>query len=214
MSKRLFGAALAALVALTFGLAACGGDDAKPLAQIDKLNGVSTQVAFDKGFVKALGQLKLTPGTVGKASFKQGGAAASFPITGGDVKYYDPNSDTRPYVQGTIDHKGSGLSLDSGKTKVELTNFVIDPGSSELMGQVKANGKVAAKSALLFNLDGSTLKPLKMNKKKSTAILAGTKVLLSKPAAELLNKTFKTKALKGGFPIGVSTITVKVPKKK
>lgn len=212
MSRSRIFSLLAIVAVLALGLAACGGDDAKPVAQIDKLKGVSTQVAFDKGFVKALGQLKLKPGTVGKAKFKKGGAAVSFPITGGNVKYFDPSSDVRPYVQGQIVHKGSGLSLKAGGTKVELTNFVIDPGSSELMGRVTANGKVAVKRALLFNLDGSTLKPLKTKKKRGVAVLAGTKVLLSKPAAGLLNKTFKTKALKGGFPIGISTITVKLPK--
>ena len=203
-----------ALIAATIslGLAACG-DDPKPVAQIDKLShGKSTSVAFDKGFVKALGSLGLTPGTVGKASFKKGGAAVSFPITGGDVKYYDPASDTRPFVQGTIKHKGSGLSLDSGKTKVKLTDFLIDPGTSELTGKVTANGKVAAKNALLFTLDGSTLKPLKMKKKQNAAVLTGTTVELSQDAADLLNKTYKTKALKGGFKIGISTITVGLPK--
>ena len=57
-------------------------------------------------------------------------------------------------------HEGSGLSLTAGKTKVELTDFVIDPGTSELTGTVSVNGKEAAEDALLFNLDGSTLKPL------------------------------------------------------
>ncbi len=210
MLKQRIGA-LSLIAAVSVGLVACG-DDPKPEAKIDKLTGQDTQVAFDKGFVKALGSLKLTPGTVGDASFKQGGAAASFPITSGNVKYFDPKSDVRPYVQGNIVHKGSGLSLDSGKTKVELTDFVIDPGTSELTGKVTANGKVAAKSALLFTLDGSTLKPLKTEKKKGTAVLDGTTVELSKDAAGLLNKTFDTKALKGGFKIGISTITVKLPK--
>lgn len=209
---KLGAVALTILASLSLALAACGGNDTKPVAQIDKLTGKSTQVAFDKGFVKALGKLKLTPGTVGKAKFKKGGAAVSFPITAGNVKYYDPKSDVRPYVQGEIVHNGSGLSLKAGKTKVELTDFVIDPGTSELTGTVSANGKVAAKDALLFNLDGSTLKPLKTEKKQNAAVLTGTKVLLSAPAAKLLNTTFKTKALKGGFEIGVSTITVALPK--
>jgi hypothetical protein len=41
---------------------------------------------------------------------------ASFPITGGSVTYYEPGSDS-PYVQGEIDHDGSGLGLTgSGRT--------------------------------------------------------------------------------------------------
>ena len=42
----------------------------------------------------------------------------------------------RPFVQGIIDHEGSGLSLTAGDTTVELTDFVIDPGTSELTGTV------------------------------------------------------------------------------
>lgn len=38
--------------------------------------------------------------------------------------------------------------------------------------------------------------------------LQGTEVVLSAEAAELLNSTFGTDALAGGFPIGTATITV------
>ncbi len=71
-----------------------------------------------------------------------------------------------------------------------------------------ANGKVAAKDALLFDLDGSTLKPLSVDENAGTATLAGTQVLLSQDAADLLNQTFKTDALAGGFLIGISSIEV------
>lgn len=217
MTKRI-AAMLMLIAALAVGVAACGDDDSsssgssssnsdqEPVAQINDLTGVDTAVTLDQGFVDALGQLELTPGTVGDATLKDG--VAAFPITGGDVTYYDPSQPLRPYVQGTINHDGSGLSLDSGKTKVELTDFVVDPGTSELTGTVTANGEVAAEGAVLFDLDGSTLKPLAVNEQDGTATLAGTKVLLSSDAADLLNKTFKTDALAGGFLIGVSAITV------
>ena len=219
MTKR-FITMLALFAVLAVGVAACGSDsndstssssgsssssgDGKPLAEIPKLTGVDTQVALDAGFVDALGKLKLTPGVVGDATLKDGTVA--FPITDGDVKYFDPKSDVRPYVQGTIDHKGSGLSLTAGKTEVELTDFVIDPGASTLTGTVSVNGKVAADSALLFDLDGSTLKPLAME--GNNAVLEGTTVELSSDAAALLNDTFKTDALQGGLKIGISKITV------
>jgi hypothetical protein len=58
----------------------------------------------------------------------------------------------------------------------------------------------------LFQLDGSTLKPLRAAKK--TAILQGTKVEVSKDAAPLLNKTFKTDAVKPGLLVGIATITI------
>jgi hypothetical protein len=226
MTKRL-AALLMLLAVFAFGFAACGDDDesttsgdstsaesaepGEPVAEIDPLTGVATKVTLDKGFVDALTQLKLTPGVVGDATLEDDGAAVQFPITGGNVTYYDPAEPYRPYVQGTIEHDNSGLSLTAGKTVVELTDFVIDPGTSELFGTVSANGKVAAENAKLFDLDGSTLKPLQTDEGAGTATLEGTTVLLSDDAAALLNDTFKTDALAGGFPIGISEITVELP---
>ena len=211
--------AFASVGVLALGAAACGSDDdsgststaaaakAKPVAQIDSLTGKDTSVALDGGFLKALGTLKLTPAAVGSAAISKT-RVASFPITGGNVTYYKPGS-VSPYVQGEIDHDGSGLSLTSadGK-KVELTDFVVDPGTSTLTGTVSVDGKVAADSAPLFFLDGRTLQPLKTNSSAGTATLQGTTVKLKQDAAALLNKTFGTDALKGGLPIGVATITV------
>jgi hypothetical protein len=205
---------LVAALALAVGVAACGDDssddssssaDTKPVAAIDPLTGVDTSVALDSGFLDALKQLKVTPGTVGDAQLK--GTDVSFPITGGSVTYYDPASSVRPYVQGLINHEGSGLSLTAGGTKVELTDFVIDPGTSQLTGTVSVDGKEAASDAVLFELDGSTLQPLKTNPDGS-ATLTGTTVLLSDDAAQLLNDTFGIQDLQGGLKIGISTITV------
>ena len=179
----------------------------EPVAQIDPVTGVDTQVTLDAGFVDALTALKVTPAPVGTATISKAGVAA-FPITGGNVTYYNPASDYRPFVQGILMHDGSGLSLTAGSTKVELTAFVIDPGTSTLTGTVSVNGKVAAKDALLFNLDGSTLKPLISNP-DGTATLEGTTVKLSDDAAGLLNDTFGITDLKGGLVIGISAITVK-----
>jgi hypothetical protein len=213
-------AALAASAALALGASACGGDDqssstststgsapssAKPLASIPRLSGQSTAVTLDGGFVKALQSLKLTPAPVGDATISKSGVA-SFPITGGNVKYFKPGS-VSPYVQGEIDHSGSGLSLTGGGKTVKLTDFVVDPGKSVLTGKVTVDGKVAAKRAPLFFLDGRTLKPLQ-SKSNGTAVLQGTTVKLKDSAAQLLNKTFGVSALKNDLVIGVATITV------
>jgi hypothetical protein len=205
-------AAVAAAIALATGAAACGsssdsssGSSGKPVAQIDSLSGKSTAVALDGNFVKALQSLKLTPAPVGSASISKAGVA-SFPITGGNVTYYKPGS-VSPFVRGKIDHSGSGLSLTGGGKTVKLTNFVVDPGTSELTGKVSVDGKVAAKSTPLFFLDGRTLQPLE-SKSNGTAVLQGTTVDLKPGAADLLNQTFGVKALKGGLKIGVARITV------
>src|SRR4051794_15793796 len=210
-------AVAAAVSSLTLGAAACGSSSSsnasssgssssspKPVAQIDQLTGRSTAVTLDSGFVGALKTLKLTPAPVGDASISQAGVA-SFPITGGNVTYYKPGS-VSPYVQGEIDHAGSGLSLTGGGKTVKLTNFDIDPGKSVLTGTVSVDGKVAAQSAPLFFLDGRTLKPLQSQ--GDTAVLEGTTVKLKGSAADLLNQTFGVNALKDGLVIGVAKITV------
>ena len=207
---------LAAVAALATGAAACGSDDdtatagdkpaqaAKPVAQIDALTGQVTAVKLDAGFVQALGDLKLAPGVLGNAKLENG--SLKFPITGGNVTYYKPGS-VSPYVQGEIDHDGSGLSLTGGGKKVDLTDFVVDPGKSLLTGKVTVDGKVAAPSAPLFFLDGRTLEPLRTTD-DGRAVLEGTTVKLKEESAALLNKTFGVDALKGGFVIGVAKITV------
>ena len=208
------GLAVTALLAAPT-LAACSSTDntttstsasaaATPVAKIDTLTGHSTAVKLDAGFLEALSTLKLAPGTVGTAKLTDG--SLTFPITGGNVTYYTPGSIT-PYVTGDIKHTGSGFSLTAGTTKVDLTNFDIDPGTSKLMGDVSVNGTSAAKSAVLFDLDGNTLKPLQTGA-NNTAILEGTRVLISADAAGLLNKTFKTNAVKPGTLVGIAKITV------
>jgi len=208
-------ATLASVAALAIGAAACGDDEEQstpaaaasqpePVAQIDALSGKNTAVTLDAGFVEALGTLKLTPAPVGDATISRAGVA-SFPITGGNVTYYEPGT-VSPYVQGEINHDGSGLSLTGGGKTVELTDFVVDPGASVLTGTVSVDGEVAAESAPLFFLDGRTLNPLQAE--GSTAVLEGATVKLKEEAAALLNDTFATDALAGGLVIGVAKITV------
>jgi hypothetical protein len=213
-------AALATCATIAFGVAACGNESstgstggstsssetrAKPAAQIDQLTGRSTAVTLDGGFVEALTSLKLTPAPVGDAKISDAGTA-TFPITGGNVTYYEPGT-VSPYVQGEIAHDASGLSLTGGGKTVELTDFMIDPGKSVLTGTVTVDGEVAAESAPLFFLDGRTLEPLE-SKSNGTAVLAGTTVKLKAEAADLLNQTFGVQALEEGLVIGVAKITV------
>ncbi|WP_134739487.1 hypothetical protein [Nocardioides sp. 503] len=217
--KRFIGGVAAAAL-LAFPLAACGSDDdstssssssessapakaPEPVASIDALTGESTAIALDQGFVDALTTLKLTPGVTGDAKLTDG--SLIFPITGGNVSVFEPGS-VPNYVVGQIQHENSGLSLTAGDTKVELTNFNVDPGVSRVYGDVSVNGKTVVTSAFLFNLDGSTLEPLKTE--GTNAILTGTQVQISDVAAPLLNDTFKTDAVKPGLLVGIATITV------
>jgi hypothetical protein len=222
-AKKLIVASVALSAAL--GLGACSSDNSsaasdsstassntqigrpEPIASLSAIPaGGSTAVALDTTFVSALGSLGLTPATVGTATLADG--SVSFPITGGTVTVFDKSSGYRPYVQGTLLHQNSGLSLTAGGTTVELTNFTVDPGTpARLFGDVAVNGQQAAASAPLFDLDGTTLNPITMDS-SGNAVLQGTTVKLSPEAAALLNQTFGTDALAGGLVIGIATITV------
>ena len=200
--------AVAGIAMLAVPLAACGSSSSdsgapQPVARVDSLTGDTTAIALDKGFTDALTSLKLTAGTVGTAKLQNG--SLIFPITGGSVRVFK-KGEVVPYVIGEIQHEGSGLSLSAGGTKVELTNFNVDPGVQRVYGDVTVNGKVAATSAYLFTLDGATLKPLTTS--GDTATLTGTQVEISPVAAPLLDSTFGTDAVKPGLLVGIATITL------
>ena len=216
---------LAATAALALGASACGGDEEEstpasgggdqpaqtqqetqpePVAAIDDLDGQTTNVELDSGFLEALESLGVTPGVVGDA--KLDGATLKFPITGGDVKYFEPGT-VSPFVQGEVLHEGSGLSLTAGGKTVELEDFNVDPGASVLTGRVSVDGEVAADEAPLFFLDGSTLEPLRTTD-DGRAVLEGTTVELKAEAADLLNETFGIQDLEEGLTIGIAKLTL------
>ena len=191
----------------TASSSAAATPSASPTPALDtEVGGKTTQITLDSGFTDALKTLKLTPGVVGDAKLSDAGVL-TFPITGGHVTYYDPSTGVRPYVQGELDHKGSGLSLSAGGKKVELTNFVIHPGNnSYVSGDVSLNGTSVVKDANLFRLDGSTLNPVTMS--DGAYVLEGTTVYVSSDAAALLNKTFGTDAVTDQLKVGVAKLTV------
>jgi hypothetical protein len=177
-----------------------------PVAAVPEIFGGNTAVALDSNFLAALTSLGVTPGVVGTATLTNGSVA--FPITGGSVVYWSPTGSYKPYVQGIIEHDGSGLSLTAGGTEVDLTNFTVNPGNSKLYGDVSVNGTVAATQAYLFDLHGKSLKPLQVD--GNNAILQGTKVAISPDAAALLNKTFGTTGVPSELLVGVATITAQI----
>lgn len=206
---------------LATSLAACGSNsdttgsspastpaaapDTKPVADLKDLSkGKMTEVTLDPGFVAGLTSLKLTPSPIGTAKISTDGVA-SFPITGGNVTVYKPGAVT-PYIQGKIQHAGSGLQLVGGGKTVKLEDFIVDPGTSTLTGKVTVDGQVAFPAAPLFFLDGRTLKPVSMQ--GTDAIVEGTTVSLTKEAATALNGVFGTTALTPFFKVGVAKITV------
>ena len=216
-------AVLALAAGLTLGLAACGSNNTEttgtsggaapsPAAALDSLTGKQTAVTLDAGFLAGLTALKVTPATIGGATLDAATGKIAFPISGGNVTYFDPASGVTPFVTGAINHDGSGLQLTGANGKVvKLENFVVDPGASMLTGKVTVDGMVAFESAPLFFLDGSTVKPLDTTSSPGEAILEGTTVSLTKAAADALNGVFETTALTEFFKVGVAEITLTLP---
>ncbi len=132
----------------------------------------------------------------------------SFPITAGSVTYWSPDGNYRPYVQGLLNHNGSGLTLKAGDTTVTLENFVVNPGSSKLYGDVLVNGKVAAPNAYLFSLHGGTLKPLQLEGDKRHSDRHHRPRLRRR--REAAQQHLKTDAVKGGLLVGTATITAQI----
>ena len=107
LSLKKKSAVLALAAGLTLSLAACGSDDSgddtassesstqevskEPVADIDSLTGKQTAVTLDPAFVEGITGLGLTPAAVGDATIESG--VAAFPITGGEVTYFDPERD-------------------------------------------------------------------------------------------------------------------------
>jgi hypothetical protein len=201
-------AGIAGLMLLAFPLAACGSDDEEPervtaVATIENLTGNMTEIILDEDFFPTLDSLGVTPGVIPEATLE--GDTLSFPITGGNVQIL-PKGSVPNYVVGQIQHENSGLTLTAGDTVVELRNFNVDPTVSRIYGDVVVNGEVAATSAYLFRLNGSTLEDLRTE--GDTAILEGTQIFISDVAAGLLNDTFGTDAVTDQVRVGIARITV------
>ena len=105
------------------------------------------------------------------------------------------------YILGSIDHAGSGFTLTAGSTKVELSDFVVDPGNSILYGTVGGTPKVP-----LLDLDGTNVK---VGIEGGNVVLDGTVAKLTDTAAGALNKAFKVDAIKAGTPLGVVHLVAK-----
>lgn len=181
----------------------------QPVLDVAELTGGQTQLTFDPGFLRTLNALGVEPSPVGSASVKDG--TATFPITGGQLRYYAPASPVRPHAQGAIQHQGSGLRLSAAGSSVQLTDLTVDPDDNLLIGKITVGKKVLAQQAPLLLLTGGSLGPLQRTGKPGTAVLSGTTVSLSRTAAQALNTAFGTTTLDQFTQVGTARITVALP---
>ena len=171
------------------------------VTSIPSLSGVGTSVTLDAGTAAALKSLGVAVAPVGSAAFDAATSTITFPITSGYAEIHSDPSHKPGYILGSIDHEGSGFSLTAGTTRVELTDFVVDPGNSLLYGTVGGAPMVP-----LLDLDGTNVK---VGSENGNVILQGTVAKLTPTAADALNKAFKVDAIKAGTPLGVVRLEAK-----
>jgi hypothetical protein len=211
-------ASIAALVgALALAGAACGDNNSSDsnasgtaqstqstdmVTAIPSLTGAGTSVKIDAGTAEALKSLGVALAPIGAATFEASTSTITFPITSGYAEIHSDLSAKPGYIQGSIAHKDSGFSLTAGSTKVELSDFVVDPGNSVLYGTVGGSPKVP-----LLSLDGTNVKV--GSDGAGNVVLDGTVAKLTDTAAGALNKAFNVTALKAGIPLGTVHLVAK-----
>ena len=168
---------------------------------IPSLSGVGTSVRLDAGTAAALTSLGVAIAPTGSATFDASSSTITFPITSGYAEIHSDLGFRPGWIVGSIAHTGSGFSLSAGSTKVELSDFVVDPGNSLLYGTVGATPMVP-----LLDLDGTAVK---VSTDAGNVVLDGTVAKLTTTAAGALNKAFKVDAIKAGTPLGVVHLVAK-----
>ena len=190
------GAAFAGPLAL-----AEAGTGRDTVTTIPALTGVGTTLTLNAATAAALTGLGVTVAPEGSATVS--GSAVTFPITSGYVEIHSNHHHFPGYIEGSIQHYGSGLTLTAGSTKVTLSDFVVDPGASNLYASV--NG-VPDKTPLL-QLDGRKVAVSKDG--SGNVVLDGTVANLTDGAATALDSAFGTQAIKGGTPLGTVHLVAK-----
>jgi hypothetical protein len=171
------------------------------VTSIPSLSGVGTSVKLDPGTAAALKSLGVSVAPAGTATFDPATSTVTFPITAGYAEIHSDLGHKPGYIIGSVDHAGSGLTLTAGATKVELSDFVVDPGNSLLYGTVGGTPMIP-----LLDLDGTNVK---VGSENGNVVLDGTVAKLTPTAADALNKAFKVDAIKAGTPLGVVHLVAK-----
>ncbi len=206
-------AGLVAVIAMSLVMAACGSGtsdesgtagqpettgsesaQAAPEAEFLTLTGVSTSVDLDPGTAQVLADNNVTvePVTPATASTDGGVTTVSFPISEGYVAVY-PQSEPA-YIRGTFSHTG-GLKFTAGGKSLELTEFIVNPGTSTLTATV--NGESAAQ---VIDLDGTNVQ-VSQGENGETK-LDGTIAELSQTGADAMNEFFGVSIFEQGIPLG------------
>ncbi len=172
------------------------GPGGSPSAEIQALGGRTTNVDLDAATAQVLKDNGVSVAPVAPATVSTSGSTttASFPISQGYVSVYP--QDQRPFVRGTFSHVG-GLTFSAGGTSVTATDFIVNPGTSEL------TATVGGRPVQLLDLDGTNVR---ITQDGSITRLEGTVAKLSSAAASALNQAFGVSLFRQGIPLGVVRI--------
>jgi hypothetical protein len=199
---RLF-ASSTAVLALAFGVAACGSDDDSDTASAPAATtattpaatapvdvvGKSTRLVLNPATAAVLKSNKVTVAPVGPATADKVGIV--FPVTGGAVVVSS--------LAGTIDHSG-GLKFSAGGKEVVATDFEVNTETKQLVATIGG----AQVPLLDLNLTG--LK--KATGPNGEIVASNIATTLTSEAATALNEAFGVTLFKAGLPIGTVTVTV------
>ncbi len=156
------------------------------------VGGQATSVTLDPATASTLATFGISLHPTGSASGQ--GSVVSFPITSGYAEVHSRRDAQPGWIDGSLEHAGSGLDLVGLAATVHLSDFVVDPGNSMLYATV--NGKAGVP---LLLLDGT-----KVDESVNDAnqvVLRGTLAKLTQAAADVLNQAFAT-AISAGLPLG------------
>jgi len=172
------------------------GPGGSPSAEIQALGGRATNVDLDASTAQVLQDNGVSVAPVAPATVSTSGSTttASFPISQGYVSIYPQDQD--PFVRGTFSHVG-GLTFSAGGKSVTATDFIVNPGTSEL------TATVGGRPVQLLDLDGTNVR---ISQDGSVTRLEGTVAKLSSAAASALNQTFGVSLFRQGIPLGVVRI--------
>jgi len=204
-SRRITTMGIAGIAAISGVALATTSAQAAPtkdtVTAIPALTGGATSLTLNTGTAAALTGLGVTVAPAGSATAS--GAVVTFPITSGYVEIHSNKHHYPGYIEGSVEHYGSGLTLTAGSTTVTLSDFVVDPGNSVLYASV--NG--VPDPAPLLQLNGRQVTVSKDS--AGDVVLDGTIANLTTSAATALDSAFGTQAIKGGTPLGTVHLVAK-----
>jgi hypothetical protein len=165
---------------------------------ITALTGTGMALTFNTTTVTALKAVGVTIVPEGGATVAAAGVSMSFPITSGYAEVHSDRSFKPSYVLGSIEAYGSGITIGTAASTVNLTDLVVDLGESMIYGTIGATEDVP-----LFSLTRSSLSARRSG---NSLVVGGLTASLTATGASELDALFHTTAITAKMPIGTLQI--------